>query len=100
MRVPSTSTIFVLSGCSVILTLAMEVLLGRPPARSAVRRHVDRKAEIGQVVQRLVDADQGPEPRVLHRYVERGGAEPLGPIDGDVNGEIDESEESVPRCED
>ncbi len=33
--------------------------------RSLVRGHEDRQAEIGQMVQRLVDADQGPEPGML-----------------------------------
>src|SRR6185312_10579226 len=98
MRAPSTSTVFLVSGCSVISTLAG----GGPdrPAQSAVCRHVDRQTEIGQMVQGLVDADQCPEPGVLQRHVEGGGAEPLGPIDGDVNDEIDESEEPEPRRDD
>src|ERR1044072_3829740 len=34
------------------------------PAGS-VRRHEDRQAETGQMVQRLVDSDQRPEPRMI-----------------------------------
>src|SRR6476469_4451858 len=64
--------------------------LGR---RRSVRRHEDRQAEPREVMQRLVDADQRPEPRVLLVDAEMRGHETLGAVNGDVNGEIDESDE-------
>ena len=64
--------------------------------------HEDRQAEAGQVVQRLIDADQRPEPRmlVLQRHSAPRSDNPLKAIDGDVNGEIDEGDEPEPRRDD
>src|SRR5262245_20406291 len=59
----------------------------------SVRRHEDGQAEPGEVMQRLVDADQRPEPRVLLVDTEMRGHKTLGAVDGDVNGEIDEGDE-------
>src|SRR5438067_1161554 len=67
----------------------------RPSAAGSVRRHEDRQAEPGEMVQRLVDADQRPEPRmlVLHRHAVAGSEDPLDTADGNVNGEVDEWDE-------
>ena len=73
----------------------------RRPAGS-VRRHEDRQAEAGQVVQRLIDADQRPEPwmRLLQRDAERRRDDTLEAIDRDVNGEVDQGDEPEPRRDD
>src|SRR6202012_3645762 len=70
------------------------------PAGSAVRRHEDRKSKTGEMMQRLVDADQRPEPRMLQMHIEGGGTKPLGAIDDDVNDEIDQREKPESRCDD
>src|ERR1700756_316349 len=51
--------------------------------RRLVRGHVDRQRESGEVVQRLVDPDQGPEPGMagLQRHTEMRGADALAAID-------------------
>src|SRR6202030_1233550 len=54
-------------------------------AQSLVRGHEDRQPKTGEVMQRLVDADQGPEPGMLRRHAEGRGAQPLGAIDRDVD---------------
>src|SRR4029450_2850396 len=61
----------------------------------SVRRHEDRQAETGEMMQRLIDADQRPEPRmlILLRHAVSGSDDPLDAIDGDVNGEVDEGDE-------
>src|SRR6202040_2762957 len=71
-------------------------LYGMPnpqPARS-IRRHENRQAETGQMVQRLVDPDQGPEPRVLFLLGHAKGrcAKSLGAIDRDVDDKIDQGD--------
>src|SRR5437879_4411052 len=73
-----------------------------PSAAGSVRRHEDRQAETGEMVQRLVDADQRPEPRmlVLQRHAEPGSDDPLDAVDGDVNGEVDEGDEPESRRDD
>ena len=48
--------------------------------RRLVRRHEDRQAEAGEMVQRLIDPDQPPEPLMLHGHVEAGDAKSLGAI--------------------
>ena len=58
-----------------------------------LRRHEDRQAESGQMVQRLIDPDQPPEPLMLHRHVEGGDAKSLGAIDDEVDGKIDKGDE-------
>src|SRR4051812_10429762 len=50
----------------------------------SVRRHEDRQPEPGEVVQRLIDADQPPEPLMVHRHVESGDAKALGAVDDEV----------------
>src|SRR5436190_9449346 len=62
-------------------------------SQRSVRRHEDRKPEPREVVQRLVDADQRPEPGVLLVDAEMRSDKTLGAIDRDVNGEIDEGNE-------
>src|SRR6266545_6977346 len=73
-----------------------------PSAAGSVRRHEDRQAETGEMVQRLVDADQRPEPRmlVLHRHAVAGSEDPLDTVDGDVNREVDEGDEPESRRDD
>jgi hypothetical protein len=66
------------------------------PARS-IRRHENRKTKTGEMVQRLVDAYQRPEPRMLHRHIKVRGAKTLGAVDHDVNDEIDQRDEPEPR---
>src|SRR5665213_599555 len=70
------------------------------PAQSAVGRHENRQSEIGQMVQRLIDPDQRPEPGMLQIDIEGGGAKPLGAIDRDVDREIDQGEEPELRRDD
>ena len=43
----------------------------------SVRRHEDREAEAGQMMQRLVDADQRPEPGMLQVTPNGGDESPL-----------------------
>ena len=52
------------------------------------------------MVERLVDADQPPEPLMLHRHVESRDAKALGAIDGDVDREIDKGNEPESRRDD
>ena len=47
-------------------------------------------AEAGEVMQGLVDADQGPEPGMCKVDTEIGGDEALGAIDRDVDHEVDQ----------
>ena len=65
-------------------------------ARGSVRGHEDRQAETGEMVQRLVDADQCPEPGmlVLQRHTEAGSDDALDSVDGDVYREVDKGHES------
>src|ERR1700761_9320881 len=56
---------------------------------AAIGGDEDRQPEAGEVMQRLVDADQRPEPGVLEVDVEGRGTKPLGAVDDDVNDEID-----------
>src|SRR6201747_2982379 len=65
-----------------------------------IGRHENRKAEPGEMMQRLIDADQRPEPWMFQRHTERRGAKPLGAVDRDVNGEIDKGDEPEPRRDD
>jgi len=60
---------------------------------SAVGRDEDRQAKAGQMVQRLINPDQGPEPRMVRCHIEGRGAEPLGAIDRDVDEEVDDRDE-------
>src|SRR5437868_3903 len=62
-------------------------------ARSSVRRHEDRQPEAGEMVQRLVDADQPPEPLVIHGHVKRRDAKPLAAVNDEVDDEIDKGDE-------
>src|SRR6187551_3939249 len=73
-----------------------------PLAAGSVARHEDRKAETGEMVQRLIDAYQRPEPRmlVLHRHAEAGSHDPLDAVDGDVNREVDKGDEPESRRDD
>src|ERR1700737_2328407 len=68
------------------------------PAGS-IRRHENRQAEAGEMVQRLIDSDQRPEPwvLVLLRHAKRRGAKPLGAVDRDVDRKIDQAQEQEPR---
>jgi len=52
-----------------------------------------------RALQRLVDADQRPEPGMLRlqRHTERRRADPLEAVDRDVNGEVDQGDEPEPR---
>src|ERR1700687_2858203 len=119
MRLPSTSTVFFASGCSVIgclrdrracrasawsandhkaIAIRCDVInrqRASPSARSTVRSHENRQAEAGEMVQRLIDPDQRPEPwvLVLLRHAKRRGAKPLGAVDRDVDRKIDQGDE-------
>src|SRR6188472_1551982 len=75
---------------------------GRSLAAKSVRGHEDRQAETGEMVQRLIDADQRPEPRMLVflRHAEPRGDQPLDAVDGDVNGEVDKGDEPESRRDD
>jgi hypothetical protein len=75
---------------------------GSRPVDSSVGGHEDRKAEAGQMVQRLIDADQGPEPwvLVLLRDAESGGAKSLRAIDADMDREVDHGDEPETRRDD
>src|SRR4051794_27612194 len=64
-----------------------------PMYPESVRRHEDRQAESGEMVQRLIDPDQPPEPLVLHRHVEARDAKSLGAVDDEVDDEIDKGDE-------
>src|SRR5579872_7482587 len=74
-----------------------------PDSRGAqsVRSHKDRQTEVGQVVQGLIDADQGPEPGMMvflrHPEMRRDAA--LAEIDRYVNDEIDHGHEPEARCD-
>src|SRR4051794_24781959 len=59
----------------------------------SVRRHEDREPEPGEMMQRLIDADQPPEPLMVHRDVEGGDAKALGAIDDEVDRKIDKRDE-------
>ena len=65
----------------------------------SVRGHEDRQAKTGQVMQRLVNPDQRPEPGMFERHVEPRGDQALGAIDDDVNHEIDHGKEPESRCD-
>src|SRR6202012_2711730 len=67
---------------------------------AAVGRDEKRQPKSGQMVQRLIDADQRPEPGMLQVDIEGGGAKALGAVDRDVNREIDQSEKPESRRED
>src|SRR6266852_5766799 len=95
MRLPSTSTVFFASDCSVMI-LSIDRRADRIDAGS-IRRHENRQAEAGEMMQRLIDPDQRPEPWMLHRHFKGGGAKTLGAIDRDVNREIDQGDEPEPR---
>src|SRR3954464_12709653 len=69
-------------------------------AHVLIRRHEDRKPETGEVMQRLIDADQRPEPGMFLVDAEGRGAQSLGAIDRDVNDEVDEGDEPEFRCDD
>lgn len=73
--------------------------VARRASGSPVRRHQNRKAESGEMVQRLVDADQRPEPGmlILLRHPERRRAKSLGAIDGDMNDEVDHRDKPESR---
>src|ERR1700712_5540343 len=69
---------------------------------SAIRRHENRQAETCEMVQRLIEPDQRPEPGVLVllRNAEPRGAESLGAVDRDVNREINQGDKPEPRRDD
>src|ERR1700681_792821 len=101
MPEPSTSTVFLVSGCSVMGSLCRSARcasIPRGPIRS-IRRHENRKTETGQMMQRLIDPDQRPEPRMprLVRHAEPRGAKSLGAVDRDVDEKIDDGDEPEPR---
>src|SRR5260370_42203510 len=135
MRLPSTSTVFFVSDCSVmILSIDRRAVTSSSSAKAddpvlgdlgvqrkrlaivdpslspfaaydsmdagSIRRHENRQAESGEVMQRLIDPDQRPEPRMLHRHFKGGGAKTLGAIDRDMNREIDQGDEPEPRRDD
>jgi len=60
---------------------------------SAVGDDEDGQEEVGQVMQRLIDADQPPEPAMALRHTEMRDTDALEPIDGDVDREVDQSQE-------
>src|SRR5215471_17314865 len=73
------------------------------PAEAAeltVRCHVDGQAKSGEMVQRLIDADQCPEPRVLRLQAEGRRAQPLGTVDEDVDQKIDHGDKPESRRDD
>src|SRR5271156_5542547 len=94
MAAPSTSIVFFASGCSDIDAKS------RKPAGSAVGGHEDRKRKTGEVMQRLIDANQRPEPWMLQRHAEIRRYESLGAIDRDVDDEIDHRDEPEFRRDD
>src|SRR6185437_390692 len=61
-------------------------------ALAAVGGDENREPEAGQMVQRLIDADQGPEPGVFQIDIEGGGAKALGAIDRDMDREVDQGQ--------
>src|SRR6266516_5375779 len=63
----------------------------------SIRRHEDRETEAGEMVQRLIDPDQPPEPLMLLLHPEVGDAKSIGAIDRDVNRKIDQGDEPEPR---
>ena len=67
---------------------------------SAVGGHEDRQRKIGEVMQRLVDPDQRPEPGMLQRHAKIRRDESLGAIDRDVDDEIDKRDEPEFRRDD
>src|SRR4029077_1471013 len=110
MRLSSKFPIFLVSGRSVMAFRSLQHRESKPilssfisrllscvfstrMAASAVGRHEDREAKAGQMVQRLINPDEGPEPGMVRRHVEGRGAEPLGAIDRDVNEEVDDRDE-------
>src|SRR5579872_4003688 len=99
MRLPSTSTVFFVSGCSVIGFPTLYADGIRTSAANSVRRHENRQAKAGKMVQRLIDPDQRPEPwmRRFQRHAKCRGAKSLGAVDCDVNGKIDQCYEPEPR---
>src|SRR6267154_5284052 len=71
-----------------------------PGSSGSIRRHEDRKPETGEMMQRLIDTDQRPEPGMFLIDAEGRGAQPLGAIDGDVNEKVDEGDEPEFRRDD
>src|SRR6266576_1352817 len=67
------------------------------PARS-VRRHEDREPKTGEMVQRLIDPDQRPEPwmLILLRHAKCRCANSLGAVDRDMNDKVDDGDEPEP----
>src|ERR1700690_1117543 len=70
----------------------------KPHSTESVRGHEDRQAEVGEVVQRLVHADQRPEPRmvVFLCHTQSRRHQPLATIDREVNDKIDHGQEPEP----
>src|SRR5258706_12268616 len=68
-----------------------------PKPASSIRRHEDRETETGEMVQRLIDPDQPPEPLMLLLHREGGDAKSLGAVDCEVNRKIDQADEPEPR---
>jgi hypothetical protein len=52
------------------------------------------------MMQRLIHADQGPEPLMFLRHPEMRCGKPLGTIDRDVNGKIDQGDKPETRRHD
>ena len=69
-------------------------------ALAAVGGDENREPEAGQMVQRLIDADQGPEPGVFQIDVEGGGTKALGAIDRDMDREVDQGQKPEPWRDD
>src|SRR4051794_6201030 len=71
-------------------------------AVSAVGGQEEKQPEAGEMVQRLINADQCPEPwvLVLLRHPECRGTEPLGTIDRDMDHEINDGHEPEARRDD
>jgi len=85
--------------------MAIGIAVGRSfpaTAASTIRRHENRQAEAGEMMQRLVDADQRPEPWVLVflRYAKCRCAKSFGAIDGDVDRKINHGDEPEPWRDD
>src|ERR1700730_10766954 len=100
MRDPSPCIVFLVGGCSVMGSLCRSARCASMPRGpiGSIRRHENRKTETGQMMQRLIDPDQRPEPRMpgLVRHAEARGAKPLGAIDRDVDEKIDDGDEPEP----
>ena len=91
-------------------TLASSSRIGTAPEtvirtrrwQKSISRHVDRQAETSEMVQRLVDAKQRPEPGMLvhQRHTESGSHDSLDTVNGDVDGKVDEGDEPESRRND